>query len=95
MMRQLNTLPNTDTVSQPMPVRGQAEGTATVMANTSATLRNEAGARRRMRLDQKFGSAIVSVRSRSRISSEVMRKPDRVKKVETPRNPPGWEPMAV
>ena len=34
MMRQLNTLPNTDTVSQPMPVRGQAEGTVTVMANT-------------------------------------------------------------
>jgi hypothetical protein len=66
-----------------------------VSVSTIATLRNMAGARRRTRRAQNDRNLMVWSWSPSRNSSVVIRNPDRVKNVETPRNPPGREWIAV
>src|SRR5579875_3795861 len=59
------------------------------IVTTARTRANSAGSRRRARRAQKAPSAMRPLDCHSRTSSDVMRKPERTKKVSTPRNPPG------
>ena len=55
-------------------------------------IRREAGANRRSRRPQKALRSIRPVFSHSLISSDVIKNPERVKKTETPKKPPGNQP---
>ena len=56
---------------------------------TPAMATSEAGANRRSRRPQKALRSSRPVFSHSLISSDVIKKPERVKKTETPKKPPG------
>ena len=90
--RQLVPMPKTDSRSPRRPVIwvGVAANSAKAVTRTRAT--SAAGSSRRARADQKRRSEIRPFWWFSTRSSEVMRKPDSVKKVETPRNPPFAQP---
>ena len=80
--RQFVTLANTETVSPKTPILGRRP--ARTSARIRPTLSAAAGQSRRTRRAQNRGSDTPPA-STSRTSSDVIRNPDSVKKVETPR----------
>jgi hypothetical protein len=74
-----------EAMTSPGTVGSQLSFSTTSDSSSSARVTAEAGSRRRRRRAQNAVSFTRCVRPNSTTSSEVIRKPDSVKNVETPR----------
>ncbi len=75
-----------------MSPRCDADPITKATAATTTSITASAGSRRRARRSQNWPRATRPSRSRSSISSDVMRKPDTTKNTSTPIHPPGIQP---